>query len=66
MLDREAEPDRAAPVLHDDGRVAQVELFDEPDDRRRVKVVGVVLDPERLVRAAEAEVVGRDRPSGRR
>ena len=66
MLDREAKTDRAAPVLDDDGRVAQVELLDEPDDRRRVEVVGVVLDQERLVRAPEAEVVGRDRPSRRR
>ena len=33
MLDREAEPDRPAPVLDDDGRVAQVELLDEADDR---------------------------------
>jgi hypothetical protein len=39
MLDRE-QTDRAAPVLHDDGRVAQVEVFDQADDRRRVEVVG--------------------------
>ncbi len=65
MLDGEAEPDRAAPVLHDHGRVAQVELLDEPDDRRGVEVVGVVLEQQRLVRAPEAEIVGRYRPSGR-
>ena len=35
VLDGEAEADRAAPVLDDDGRVAQVELLDEPRDRRR-------------------------------
>ena len=66
LLDREAEPDRAAPVLDDDGGVAQVELLDEPRDRPGVEVVGVVVEPERLVGAAEAEVVGRDRAGGRR
>ena len=66
VLDGEAEADRAAPVLDDDGRVAQVELLDEPGDRGGVEVVRVVLEPERLVGAAEAEVVGRDRAGGRR
>ena len=66
LLDREAEPDRAAPVLDDDGGVAQVELLDEPRDRAEVEVVRVVLEPERLVGAAEAEVVGGDRACGRR
>ena len=65
VLDGEAEPDRPAPVLDDDGEVAQVELLDEPDDRADLEVVGVVLEPERLVGAAEAEVVGRDRACGR-
>ena len=64
-LDREPEPDRPAPVLDDDGGVAQVELVGEPRDRADVAVVGVVLEPERLVRAAEAEVVGSDRPRRR-
>ena len=61
MLDGEAEADRPAPVLDDDREVSQVELLDEPRDRAGVEVVGVVLPAERLVRAAEAEVVGRDR-----
>ena len=59
-FDRESQADRAAPVLNDDCRVAEIELVDEPLDRGVVKVVGVVLDPGRLVRATEAEVVGRD------
>ena len=65
LLDGEAEADRPAPVLDDDREVAQVELLDEPRDRAGVEVVGVVLAAERLVGAAEAEVVGRDR-AGRR
>ena len=65
LLDGEAEADRPAPVLDDDRELSQVELLDEPRDRAGVEVVGVVLPAERLVRAAEAEVVGRDRP-GRR
>ena len=40
--------------------VTQVELVGEALDRRVVEVVRVVLDPRRLVRAAEAEVVGRE------
>ena len=63
-LDGEPQPDRAAPVLDDDGRLAQVELVGEALDRRVVEVVRVVLDPGRLVRATEAEVVGRDRARG--
>ena len=66
VLDREPKSDRPAPVLDDDGRVAQVELVGEALDRRVVEVVGVVLDPRRLVRAAEAEVVGRDGASDTR
>ena len=54
------QPDRPAPVLDDDGRLAQVELVGETLDRSVVEVVGVVLDPGRLVGAPEAEVVGRD------
>ena len=61
VLDGEAEADRPAPVLDDDREVSQVELLDEPRDRAGVEVVGVVLPAERLVGAAEAEVVGRDR-----
>ena len=43
VLDREAEADRAAPVLHDDGHVAQVELRGQTRDRVGVAVVGVPL-----------------------
>ena len=49
--------------------LAQVELVGEAFDRAVVEVVGVVLDPGRLVGTAEAEVVGRDgasRPRDRR
>ena len=35
VLDREPQPDRAAPVVHDDRRVAQVELLEQRRDRRR-------------------------------
>ena len=65
-LDREPQSDRPAPVLDDDGGIAQVELVGEALDRRKVEVVGVVLDPGRLVRAPEPEVVGRDGASGTR
>ena len=64
-LDRQPESDRPAPVLDDDGRLAQVELVGEALDRGVVEVVGVVLDPRRLVRASEPEVVGRDGASAR-
>ena len=60
-LDGEPEAHRPAPVLDDDGRITKVELIRQPRDRAEVEVVGVVLEPERLVRPAEAEVVGRDR-----
>ena len=60
-FDREPQPDRPAPVLDDDRRLAQVELVGETLDRLVVEVVRVVLDPGRLVGAAEAEIVGRDR-----
>ena len=64
-LDGEPEADRPAPVLDDDGRVAEVELIGQPRNRAVVEVVGVVLRPQRLVGAAEPEVVGRDRPCRR-
>ena len=63
VLDGETQPDRPAPVLHDDRRPAEVELLREPLDRGVVEVVRVVLDPGGLVRASEAEVVGRDDPA---
>ena len=42
VLDGEPQPDRAAPVLDDDRRLAQVELVHEPLDRGVVEVVRVV------------------------
>ena len=66
LLDGDPQADRPAPVLDDDRQVAEVELLDEPPDRVRMPVEGVVLHAERLVGAAEAEVVGRDRAGGRR
>ena len=44
-----------------DGRVAEVELVDEPLDRAALEVVAVVLESQRLVRSPETEVVGCDR-----
>ena len=44
MLDRDAQPDRAAPVVHDERQIAQVELLDEPHDRVDVAVVRVPAD----------------------
>ncbi len=64
-LDGEPEADRAAPVVHDHGRLGEVELVDEPLDRVVVQVVRVVLDARRLVRAAEPVVVGRDHATHR-
>ena len=63
-LDGEAEPDWATPVLDDDRRLVEVELVREASDRGEVEVVRVVLDPHRLVRAPEAEVVGREHARG--
>ena len=48
-LDRHAQPDRAAPVVDDDGGVVEVELVHERRDARRVGVVRVPVDVERLV-----------------
>ena len=61
MLDGEAKADRAAPVVHDEGDAAQAELVDEQLDRCDVAVVRVPADVGRLVGAAEADQVGRDR-----
>ena len=59
VLDGEPQPDRAAPVVHDDRGVAQVELLEQAGGRRYVAVVGVPVEIGRLVRAAEAGEVGR-------
>ena len=60
VLDRQPQPDRPAPVVHDDGGVAHVELLEQRRHRRGVAVVAVPVDVDRLVRAAEAGQVGRD------
>jgi hypothetical protein len=44
--------------VNDEGEPAEVEPVDEALDRPVVRVVRVVLAPERLVRAPEAEEVG--------
>ena len=60
VLDREAKADRSAPVVHDDGRVAQVEAGQQPLHRLDVAVVGVPRHVGRLVRPAEPRQVGND------
>ena len=59
VLDREAQPDRPAPVVHHHRRAAQVEILEQRRRQRDVAVVGVPADVGRLVRAAEAGEVGR-------
>ncbi len=59
VLDREAQADRAAPVVHDDRRAAQVEILEQRRRQRDVAVVGVPVDVGRLVRATEAGEVRR-------
>ena len=66
MLDREAQADRAAPVVDDRRRVAHVELLEERRHHLDVAVVGVPADVGGLVGAAEARVVGRDAAEARR
>src|SRR5581483_1181138 len=61
VLDREAQSDGAAPVVHDEGQAAETELVDELLDRGDVALVRVPADVGRFVRAAEADQVGRDR-----
>jgi hypothetical protein len=62
VLDREPQPDRAAPVVHHEGGFAEVELLDQRAQQVGVAVVGVPVRIDRLVRAAEARHVGGDRP----
>ena len=59
VLDGESQPDRAAPVVHDDRRAAQVEILEQRRRHRDVAVVGVPVDVGRLVRAPEAGEIGR-------
>ena len=60
VLDRPAQPDRAAPVLDDDGDVLEVERVEVAADRLDVAVVRVPALVGRLVGAAEADEVGAD------
>ena len=62
MRHGEAEPDRASPVVDDQGEPREVELEREALDRAVVRVVRVVGLRQGLVRAAEAEEVGDDHP----
>ena len=55
-----SQPDRPAPVVHDDRRAAQVEVLEQRRRQLAVAVVGVPADVGRLVRASEAGQVGRD------
>ena len=58
VLDRQAQADRPAPVVHDEGRVAQVEVLEQRRGHLHVAVVGVPAALHRLVRAPEADEVG--------
>ena len=60
VLDREPQPDRAAPVVDDERGVAHVEVLEQRGGERDVAVVGVPVAVHRLVRAAEARQVGQD------
>ena len=60
VLDGQAQPDRAAPVVDDEGGVADVEVLEQRRRRRHVAVVGVPPALHRLVGAAEADEVGED------
>ena len=57
VLDREAQPDRPAPVVDDEGRVADVEVLEQRRRHRHVAVVGVPPALHRLVGAAEAHEI---------
>ena len=60
VFDRQAQPDRAAPVMHDDGHPAQVQVLQQPGHRVGVTVIGVPVLIDGLVRAPEARQVGSD------
>src|SRR5581483_7899640 len=59
LLDGEPQPDRAAPVVHDERQVTEVERRRELRDRVDVPVVRVPADLLRLVRLAEADQIRR-------
>jgi len=61
-LDRYPQPDRAAPVVDDDGGATQVELLEQRQHRLRVAVIAVPADVDRLVRTPEARQVRSDAP----
>ena len=65
VLDREPHPDRPAPVVDDERRVAEVELVEQRSDHRDVPVVAVPLHVGRLVGAAEAGEIRRDAAEAR-
>jgi len=65
MLDRQPQPDRPAPVVHDDRRVAHIELLEQRSDALRVAVVRVRAHVDRLVGPAEPGQVGGDAAKAR-
>ncbi len=58
VLDGQSQADRAAPVVHDDRGVAQVERLEQRRHGVDVAVIGVPLDIDRLIGAPEAGQVG--------
>jgi hypothetical protein len=63
VLGGEPQPDQAAPVLADEGEPAQIQPVErERADPFDVPRIAVVAPLGRLVRPAEADQVGRDRP----
>ena len=65
VLDRQPQADRPAPVVHDEGRPAHVEVLQQRGRHRHVAVVGVPVAVHRLVGAPEAREVGQDRAVAR-
>src|SRR5207244_13648130 len=65
LLGREAKADEPSPVLADERRLAQIDGREEALHPIDVTLVRVVLTPGRLVRAAEADEIGRDRAEPR-
>ena len=60
VLDRPAQPDRPAPVLHHNGHVVELDLIEVRGHRLDVAVVRVPALVGRLVRAPEPDQVGAD------
>ena len=65
LLDRDPQADRAAPVVHDDRGVAQVEILEQGRRVLDVAIVRVPAEVGGLVGAAEAGEVGQDHAEAR-